>query len=214
MKSVTKHSIEQKHVTKCVAQLLTPIQMNFQNTPSYKAALYGNYTTMFIELKLSGSLPHMEALKLRIRSLKHTARYRMIKQAIKQYDTYKLLRQVIVPTREFMRIVTVKDNIFDTTNSFTWVNIDFLRTCIQCLTHQLKFLNLYHSKVVFECPVQSSSLRGYADIYDHASRSVVEIKTCRYLKKEHFAQAKAYQSLLHAKHCYLINAVDGGIWQL
>lgn len=214
MKSVTKHSIEQRNSTKCVAQLLTPMQMNFQNTPSHKACFYGNYTTLFLELKLSGSLPHMEALKLRVRSLKHTCRYRMIKQAIHQYDTYKCLRNLLEPTRDFMRIVVVKDNIFDTTNSFDWVNIKFLRSCVRCLIHQLKFVDLYHKNVAFECPVQSTTLRGYADVYDRKTKTVIEIKTCRFLQKEHFVQAKAYQQLLGAKKCYLMNCVDGAIWKL
>lgn len=214
MKSVTKHSIEQKNTTRCVAELLTPIQLNFHNTPSHKAAFYGIYVPLFLELKLSGVLPHMESLKLRVKSFKHTSRHRIIRQAVKQYETCKLLRNAITPTKDFMRLVVVKDSIFDTTNDFSWVNIEFLRNCVQCLTHQMKFLNMYHKRVVFECPVQSAYLRGFADIYDNSSKSVIEIKTCRFLKKEHFVQAKAYQLLLNAKHCYLINSVDGGIWKL
>lgn len=214
MTSVTKYSIEKRDTDKCIAQLLTPIQLNHQNTPSHRAACYGNYVPMFVQLKLTGRLPHMEALKVRMSSFKHSQRFRVIKQAISQYNTCRLLKDVLAPTRDFMRIVVIKDEFFSATNDFSWVDMDFLHSCIQCLIHQLKYLSLYNKDIIFECPVQSSSLRGYVDIFDARSKTVIEIKTCRFVKKEHFVQAKAYQRLLNAKYCYLLNCVDAGIWQL
>ena len=214
MTSVTKFASVNKHVVPCVVELLTPIHLNtIGNTPSYKPGLYGMYVNIWTELKYTGKIAHMEQLVNTRYARRCPKRRRIIKQAIHQYLTIKSYRSVARPTREFMRIVQLVDILFDVTNTFNWVDITFLRNVINTLNNQLSYIGI-SSNLSFEHKIGNMSLRGRCDIYDKENSIVIELKTCRFITKEHFIQVNTYKKLAHAHRAYLLNCVDGGIWKI
>ena len=214
MTSVTRFASLNKHNVPCIVELITPLQMNIiGNTPSHKPACYGNYVNLWMELKLSGVLMHMEQIMQTRHNRRSPKRRRIIQQAIQQYVTMKSYRHEIKPTREFMRFVVLLDTMFDTENTFGWVNITFIEHVITVLSQQITYIGL-SSNLVFEHKVNTAHVRGRCDIYDVDTSTVVEIKTCRFIHKEHFIQLHMYKKLASAKRAFLINCVDGSIWRL
>ena len=210
--TVTEFSRLKKNDMPVIAQLLTSLSLNSINTPSNKAGMYGNYVTMWLELKLTGKLKHIEYLKRRGRL--RGRKGKIIKQAISQYQTLQLLRKVIVPNKDFMRIVLVRDTHFELENTFQWVDVQFVRQAVVTLEQQLLLIGVRKKDVIFEHRVQTETLSGIIDIFDPVTQTVVEIKTCRVLPKEAFIQVSAYAHMVKAKRAYIFNTVDCGVWKV
>ena len=212
MITVSEFAKMNKNGIECMTQLLTSLSLNSVNTPSHRSAMYGNYVTMWLELKTTGKLNHMDIHKAK---KNHRGRKgKIIKQALRQYGTLQLLRSVIVPSRDFMRIVMVQDSHFDLTNSFQWVDMRFIRQIVTTLEQQLRFIGMCHKDVLFEHKMKSASFSGICDAYDPTTRTVLEVKTCRFIPKEAFVQVSVYAHMLKAKAAYIANTVDAGIWQV
>ena len=170
----------------CITQLLTSLSLNTINTPSQRSAMYGNYVTLWLELKTTGKLRHMEIKKER--KWNRGRKGKIIKQALKQYSTLQMLRSVILPNREFMRIVMINDSHFDLSNTFLWVDIAFVRKTVMTLEQQLRFVGMAHEHVIFEHKIQTPLFTGVCDVYDPTTQTVLEVKTCRFIPKEAFVQ--------------------------
>ena len=211
MQTVTEFSRVNKNVQECVAELLTCLHINSINTPSFRSAMYGNYVTLWLELTMTGKLKHMEDLR---RSRRRGRRGLVIQQSLKQYYTMSRLRSIIQPSRGFMRIVAVKDSYFDLDNSYTWVDLAFIRRAVCTLRQQINMINVCQDAMQFEHKVRGGRTTGICDMYDPRSKTVIEVKTCRFIAKESFAQVSAYAALMSCKRAYLINTVDGGVWRV
>ena len=212
MVPVSEFARSKKNDITCIAQLLTSLSMNSINTPSQRSALYGNYVTLWLELKTTGKLKHMETKKKR--RWYRGRKGKIIKQALKQYDTLQMLRSVIVPNREFMRIVMINESHFDLSNTFLWVDIAFVKKIVITLEQQLRFVGMAHKDVIFEHKIKTALFTGVCDIYDPTTRAVLEVKTCRFIPKEAFVQVSVYAQMLGAKAAYIANTVDAGLWQV
>lgn len=210
MRAVTDYARAHKNNIACSVELRSCLQLNDINTPSFRASCYGNYVTVWAELKCTGRILHMERL---IRQRSRGRRAMIVRQALRQYRTLQALRDTISPTQEFMRIVLVRDLSFETTNSYKWVKMGFLRVAIRTLLDQVRLVGISHQSQ-FEYRIRSAGLSGIADIYDECTGTVIEIKTCRFVPKEAFAQVTLYAHMLSAKRAFVCNCVDGGVWQL
>lgn len=212
---ITKLAYVKRHRVPVNMELLTPLQLNSMDVPSSNHALYGMYTGLFIEFKSSGKIPHMDLLKTRIKPRKKQSRkWNIIRQAVQQYEVMVANVNDVQPTREFMRLVVVKDSKFDLSNEFQWVNIEFLKSAVKILYTQLKFLDIPLQTLQFEKPVETHSYTGFCDMYCPVTDTVIELKTCQFVKKEHFVQTMAYASILGSKNAILINCMDGGVWRI
>ena len=210
MRAVTDYARAHKNNITCSVELRSCLQINEINTPSFRAACYGNYVTVWAELKCTGRILHMERL---VRQRSRGRRAMIVRQAVRQYRTLQKLRDAISPTQEFMRLVLAKEPSFDTTNSFKWVRMGFLKVAIRTLLDQIRLVGI-SSQSQFEYRIRSTGLSGIVDIYDRSTRTVIEVKTCRFVPKEAFAQVTLYAHMLSAKRAFVCNCVDGGVWQL
>ena len=214
MNSVTRHASFNKHKLQCSVEMISPMNLNVANTPSFRPAMYGLYVTIWLELKFKGKIEYMETIAARTAIKRQSRRKRIIEQAVRQYKSLKILHSIATPTQDFMRIVSLTDSYFETSNAFQWVDIKFLKHCINTLVDQLSFIGIRKDTSIFEYAIQNSYIRGRCDIYDPSSRTVIEIKTCRFVAKDHFIQLSTYKRLACAKRAFLLNSVDGSIWKL
>lgn len=213
MQSVTTYAAQNKDSCMVNVSMIAPMQLNVMNAVSQNC-LYGTYTGMWLQFKCTGQLPHMERITRSCFKRKRSRKWHIVKQGIMQYRTLQKLRTHAEPTKEFMRIVFLKDNFFQLSNRYDWVDMNFLKSALRTLWQQIRLLPIDPKGLMFEVPVHGQNVSGYCDIYCKSTDTVIELKTCKFVKKEHFVQLNKYAQLLKAKQAYLINCVDGSVWKL
>ena len=184
-----------------------------------ESALYGSYVTLWAELVCTGKIDNMERLMQRSKRIaKHQ---KNIEIALKQYRTMKMLHKTMAktfrPSRSFARFVLFADRRYRTVD-YSWVKIDFVRCACQTLMDQLRLLLPRSgdlSSLLFEFPVSSGTYNGRVDVYCPITKTVIEVKTSRHIvTKCAFAQLAIYAQILHAKKAFLLNTVDGSVFEL
>jgi len=202
-----------KIALRCEAELLTTLKVGTP-TPSYRAPQYGNYVSMWMELVLTGKLGHMERMRSTRNSVrKGSCRYKIMQQALRQYDCIKSLHKIARPSRDFMRIVMIRDQYFDRSNTFDWVDIEYLRGIITSLHHQFRLINLGQD-LEFEKRMETATVVGRCDVYCPTTNTVVEIKATKFTASHHLTQTQMYARMLKCRRAFLCNPVDGGVWKL